>query len=65
MHRAAVHAYDKACDANEPDELKQRGLVSEIDTIFRRTELTVRLSNDQHASGREGAAKFLDHRLGE
>ena len=61
MHWAALHAYDKSCDPNKPDQLKQRSLPGQIDAIFRCINSTVRLSDNHHASWRERAAKFLDH----
>ena len=65
MHRAAVHAYYKARGANEPDQLEERSLVGQLDAIFSRLDLVLRLSDNDHARGEKRVAEFFDYSIRE
>ena len=64
VHRAAIDADRKLRRANQADELQQRGLVREINAIFRRREFPLRFSHDDDALRREDVAEFRDHGIG-
>ena len=65
MHWAAVHAHHKARGANEPDQLEERSLVGQLDTIFGGLDLVLRLPDNDYAGGQKSAAEFFNHSIRE
>src|SRR5262249_26803194 len=65
VHRAAVYANGELRLSNQADQLQQRGLIGEINTIFRRRKFPDRFPNHNNAFRRKGAAELLDDCGGE
>ena len=64
VHRAAIDADEALRFANEVDQLKQRRLIREIETIVGRKKFSVR-SSDKDDTGRgEQATEFADDGVG-
>jgi hypothetical protein len=61
----AVDADDEARPAHEPDELQDRGMIEQIDAIFRHGDAAFGATDEHDTRGRQGVAKFLDCQIAE